>query len=235
MKQTFFITGTTKGVPLALVKILLSQGHRVIATVHHRQPEIQAELSITNYPNLTLLHLDFTDNTTFLKLEEDLQRLGNIVIDVFISHATLNKPIESEPLLETAYTTYVKYFQVNTLGPLELLKVIKPYMVRSQFKKIILTSSALNDKNSKGQVRGNPYTIAKAGLSLIAFQLSEELKQEGFIVISYYPGLHKGCDGTDDTAMEVEEAAGAELELVDGLTLEQSGLYLDHRGNSLNR
>lgn len=232
-QQTFFITGTTKDVPLSLVKILLSQGHKVIATVHHHERDIQAELSVTNYPNLTLLHLDFLERASFVKLDEDLKKLGNVTIDVFISHATLNKSPEKGPLLETSYHEFVKYFQINTLGPLELLKVLKPYMVNSTFKKIILTSSALNDRNNKGEVKGTPYTIAKAGLTLIGTELSEELKQEGFIVINYYPGLHKGCDGTDDGSMEIEKAAEAELKVVAGITQCHSGLFLDHLGNVL--
>ncbi|KAH3676160.1 hypothetical protein WICMUC_002182 [Wickerhamomyces mucosus] len=187
---TYFITGTNRGIGFELVKQLLSKGERVIATVR-RTEDITTELSITKDPNLTVLNLDFNDSDSFIKLSTELRRL-NVGIDVFISNAALNTAKTS--VLDSSPEEYFKFLKVNTIGPIELIKILKPYLLKKPTRKIVLTSSILGsiaafpDFISKTTPCA-PYNVSKAASNLLGRQLSYELADEKFIVINYHPGL----------------------------------------------
>jgi len=193
MGLVYFITGTNRGIGLELVKQLLSEpSNHVIATLRHIDDI--PELTITKNPKLTILRLDYNSEEPMKQydaLKRELKAL-DLGIDVFIANAAKNDATTN--VLKSDIDTFVKFFKINTLGPIETFKILKPFMLKKQTRKVIFTSSILGSISEFPNFLSKrypcaPYSLSKAGLNLLGKELSYELSPEGFIVINYHPGL----------------------------------------------
>lgn len=254
--KTYFITGANRGIGKELVKQLLTNPeNRVIATC--RRTDAIPELQVTKNPNLVILRLDYSDTNTLINLATELERL-QWAIDVFIANAALNTA--KHGVLDSSPEEYQQFFKVNTIGPIETLKVLKPFMMKSNTRKVILKSSILGSINGFPDVLAQaypcaPYSVSKASLNMITKLLSYELAKDGFVVVSYHPGMinTKAKETNDDIsakpdfkpdvnfikivsreALSIEDGVKKELDIINGLTKEDSGKFLSHTGEEID-
>ncbi|CEP23697.1 FAB7 [Cyberlindnera jadinii] len=253
---TYFITGANRGLGRELVKQLLESGdNHVIATLRHLDniPEVM----VTRNPKLTVLKLDYNDPQSLVTLATELQKM-DCTIDVFIANAALNNA--KSDVLNSTEEEYLNFFKVNTLGPIETLKIIKPYMLKSKSRKIIFKSSIMGSVSEFPYFLASaypcaPYCLSKAAMNMLSKELSYELKPENFIVISYHPGLidTKEKDRPNDDVsikpdfvpdeafikyvtkenLSIEEAVRRELKIISELKPEDNGHFMSHDGSYL--
>lgn len=254
---TFFITGANRGLGRELVKQLLqSPENKVIATLRHLDGN--PDLLVTRNRNLTILKLDYNDPQSLVTVATELGQL-DWTIDVFIANAALNNA--KQPVLKSTQEEYLSFFKVNTLGPIETLKIIKPYMDKSSIKKIVFKSSIMGSISQFPYFLTRaypcaPYCLSKASINMLCKELSYELAAEGYIVVSYHPGIinTKEKDRPNDDvsispdfepdaefikfvtrdSLGIEEAVKRELRVIDGLKQSDSGLFLTHDGSHLS-
>lgn len=259
--QTYFITGTNRGIGLELVKQLLQDpSNHVIATL--RTIDDVPESAVTKNPNLTILRLDYNDDkpeSQYNALSKELEAL-DLGIDVFIANAAKNDATTN--VLDSSIENYIKFFRINTLGPVETLKVLKPFMLKKKTRKVIFTSSILGSIGDfpyflSKQYPCAPYSLSKAGLNLLGKELSYELAPEGFIVVNYHPGLintvgKKNKSNDDYSALKqqfepdqtildyvvkntlsVQDCVTKELAVIDGLTASDNGKFIAHDGSEV--
>jgi NAD(P)-dependent dehydrogenase (short-subunit alcohol dehydrogenase family) len=255
--KTYFITGINRGIGRELVRQILlgSQDSRVIGTIRKDIPE-DSEFQITKDPRLTILKLDLSDYETYLSISKELESLDT-GIDVFISNAASNTARHN--VLHSSPKEYLDFFNVNAIGPIEILKILKPYLLKKETRKVIFTSSILGSIGNypeflSASLPCAPYSVSKSALNSLGVQLSHELKGEGFIVINYHPGLinTKVKDTNDDISarrgfqpneeflryvskntLDVEEGAKKELQVIDGLTPDDNGKFLTFDGSEV--
>jgi NAD(P)-dependent dehydrogenase (short-subunit alcohol dehydrogenase family) len=253
---TYFITGANRGLGRELVTQLLQHPeNRVIATLRHLDG--MPELLVTKNPHLTILRLDYNDPQSLVTLATELEKM-DWPIDVFIANAALNNA--KHDVLNSSQDEYLSFFKVNTLGPIETLKIIKPYMMRSQTRKIVFKSSVMGSIQEFPYFLTRaypcaPYCLSKAAINMLCRELSYELKPDKFIVVSYHPGLINTRDKdqpNDDVSMSkefipdaeflefvsketmsIEEAVKCELKVIQGLTVEDNGKFLNYDGDEL--
>ncbi|CCH40932.1 Oxidoreductase ucpA [Wickerhamomyces ciferrii] len=260
-ETTYFITGTNRGIGLELVKQLLQDpSNHVIATL--RRIDDYPEVFVTKNPNLTILRLDYnSDNyqSNYESLANELAKLDK-GIDVFIANAAKNDSITN--VLDSSLDDYLQFLRINTLGPIETLKILKPYLLKKKTRKIIFTSSILGSIGEfpfflNKQYPCAPYCLSKAGSNSLGKILSFELANEGFIVINYHPGLintKKNENVSDDdfgalkkefepdqtlldyvvkNTLSVQEGVTRELKIINSLTASDNGKFLTHDGSEL--
>lgn len=252
---TYFVTGVNRGIGRELVRQLLDEENtRVIGTVRAEIPE-DLENSITKDPRLTILRLDYNDTDSFISIARELEKL-NVGIDVFISNAALN---ESKGLIfDNSLEEFIRYFKINSVGPIELIKILKPYLMKKKTRKIVLTSSIFGSIGDFPDFLADafpcsPYCVSKSALNSFGVQLSYELKPEGFTVINYHPGLiatkdpkkdpikqKKGFQADKkfveyfiDNSFDVKHGVAKELQVIKNVKFEDSGKFLTYDGSEV--
>lgn len=152
---TWFITGAASGFGLALTRLALAKGHRVIATSRDpsRIPELVSEVQKEGGQWLSL---DVNDKDAY-QLIEKLEAEGT-AIDVLVNNAgrSLHGPAESIAEDEVASQMETHYF-----GPYRLIRAVVPHM-RARRQGLILNFSSgagVDGRDSMGA-----YAASKAAM-----------------------------------------------------------------------
>jgi len=126
-------------------------------------------------------------------------------------------------------------FEVNTLGPLRVIKALVP-LLQSSSRVGIVTSrvGSLADNTSGGQYG---YRISKAAANMLGLNLHRELRQRGVAVVCLHPGmvatdLTKAYPG-EFKYITPDQAAAGLIEQMDKLTVASAGVFRHANGDLL--
>lgn len=244
------ITGSNRGIGLEFVRQYAARGWRVIATC--RRPEAADELQAiaAKHENVTVDRLDITDHEGVDALAE---KYAGTAIDILLNNAALLGSRSDQALGNMDFDLFARILAVNTMGTLKVTESFRPHVAASQRKRIITLGSAAG---SIAMINPPPdfyaYRASKAALHLLMKNVALDLAQEGIVVGLINPGLvdTRGFAeiGPDDPVPEdyrqvvkllrsgvltlstPEEAVGKMLVLIDNLTTEQSGAFVDADG-----
>lgn len=247
---TVLITGSNRGIGLEFVRQYAARGWRVIATC--RRPEAANELQAiaAKHENVTVDRLDITDHEGVDTLAE---KYAGTAIDILLNNAALLGSRSDQALGNMDFDLFARILAVNTMGTLKVTESFRPHVAASQHKRIITLGSAAG---SIAMINPPPdfyaYRASKAALHLLMKNVALDLAQEGIVVGLINPGLvdTRGFAdiGPDDPVPEdyrqvvkllrsgvltlstPEEAVGKMLVLIDNLTTEQSGTFVDADG-----
>jgi NAD(P)-dependent dehydrogenase (short-subunit alcohol dehydrogenase family) len=94
-------------------------------------------------------------------------------------------------------------------------------------------SGSISEKKGNGST-GYGYSSSKAGLNMVTKMLSNELKDQNIIVISFHPGWVKTTMlYTDNAPLEPSESISGMMETIESLDLNSTGKFLDWKGNEI--
>lgn len=168
MQKNIIITGTSRGIGLALVQHFSDTGHRVLAL--SRSPEKLKEL---NLPNTKALAFDITKESSHKSVVRYVQENWKQV-DILIhnSGAIVNKPFTE---ISTDEFRYV--YEVNVIGVASFTK---------ELLKVLHKDSHVVCISSMGGVQGSmkfpglsAYSSSKAAVLSLVELLAEEYKESG--------------------------------------------------------
>ena len=77
------------------------------------------------------------------------------------------------------------------------------------------------------------YRSSKAALNMITRSLSVDLRERGIVVVSFHPGWVRTDMGGEEGPLSPEESVEGMREVMDRLTSEDSGRFLDYQGKEL--
>ncbi len=249
-KRTVLITGSNRGIGLEFVRQYAAAGWQVIATC--RAPDTAEELKelASNNPAILIEELDVTDQGEIDRLQA---RYASQPLDLLINNAALLGPRDRQAFANLDYELAVQQYEVNALGPLRVSRSFLSNIRAAGTGKIVTLGSAAG---SNGYLQPPPdfysYRASKAAAHLLMHNLALQLQPENIIVAIVNPGLvdTRGLAdiGPDDPVPEdfaqivkliragvieltpPDESVAAMMKLIDGLTLEQSGLFLNFDG-----
>jgi len=128
-----------------------------------------------------------------------------------------------------------RQFEVNTLGPLRVIKALVP-LLQSRSRVGIVTSrvGSLADNTSGGQYG---YRISKAAANMLGLNLHRELGARGIAVVCLHPGmvatdLTKAYPG-EFKYITPDQAAAGLIEQMDKLTVASAGVFRHANGDLL--
>jgi len=218
----WLVTGANRGIGLAFARELVDRGQEVIATA--RKPAEAKELAASR---ARVEALDVSDDASVGKLA---RALDGEPLDVLINNAGIGDGVDS--IRDLDFENLARFFEVNTAGPLRLVKALLPNLEKGRRRTIVSLSSGLASisQNNGGWLE---YRASKAALNMSTRTVAAELAPEKFIVIALSPGWVKTDMGGAGATLSPEESVRAMLRVIDGLTPKQSGRFLDHRGREL--
>jgi NAD(P)-dependent dehydrogenase (short-subunit alcohol dehydrogenase family) len=243
--ETVLITGSNQGIGLEFAKQYAERGWTVIAT-HRRAstPEELAKLS-QKHPKVRVERMDVSDHQ---QIEALATKLKGQPIDILLHNAGL---IRSAPLSDPKgnadqkfgtldYRRFDDFMRTNVAGPLKISEAFVANVKASKLKRIVAISSAAGMVSQPPRSpTGSPgtdhywYRISKAALNSAMRLLAVELEPAGVTVVMFHPGgvqVESFGDMKLPGFVPPREAIGKMIKTIDGLTLKDTGRFLQNDG-----
>ena len=187
MQKTAIVTGASKGVGLATVKLLSKNGYKVIAVSRDL-----SKVSELVSDNVEVYSLDVTDSKA---IEIFFEKYKDITLDLLVNNAGGG----SSPtyIINETPENFRKAYDINVTGPMYLSQLFVPCMKKSNSPTIVFITSFGGKVPYRG---GGNYTNAKRGERGLIDTMRLEFPQFGIKITEI-------CPATIDTQYEKREQA----------------------------
>jgi len=218
MGRLVVITGANRGIGLSFAKLFKAKGDIVFALCRKTSPELNA-LGVQ-----VIEEVEVRDEKTFVRVREQLQGKK---IDILINNAG----IFHDDGLDLNFEKIKEQFEVNTLGPLKVTKMLLPYLQKGS--KIAMLTSLMGSIADNGSGSYYGYRMSKAALNAASKSLAIDLASQGICVALLHPGYVK----TDMTRglgeILPENSAKGLIEVIEKMNLKNSGHFYDFESDEL--
>lgn len=214
MNMNAVITGSTKGIGLAIVYALLKEGWNVAITSRNEidLQNLRQEVKATYPDQQCLIHrVDFSKKVETLAYGQAITSLWN-EIDLLVNNVGIFLPgsvhTEADGVLE-------QMIESNLYSAYHLTRQILPSMMNRR-KGIIVNMCSI--ASFMAYPNGGSYTISKFAMLGLSKSLREEMKPFGIKVTAIMPGSAwtaswEGADYPADRLMPAEDIADAVIAL----------------------
>lgn len=185
--KTAIVTGASKGVGYATVKLLSESGYKVIAVSRDL-----SNLTTLVSENVETYQLDIT---YFNGIKNFFEKYKDITLDLLVHNA--GGGASPTYLIDETPENFKTAYDINVTGPMYLSQLFVPCMQRSSSPTIIFITSLSGKVPFKG---GGNYTNAKRGQMGLVDTMRLEFPQ-------YNIKITEICPGTIDTQKEKKDDA----------------------------
>ena len=223
MNHTVLVTGSSRGIGLELCKQLNERGDRVIATCR-QSTDALAALDVE-----VLENVDVSDPKSLTLLSA---RLKERKIDWLINNAGVLQSFSLDDLGMSCIANFKKMFDVNSLGPLLVTKLLLKHLGSGSKVGLITSRMGSIADNDSGGSYG--YRMSKAAANAAGKSLAIDLKSQGIAVGILHPGYVR----TDMTGhiglMDADESVIGLIKRMDNLNLTNTGSFWHTNGDLLS-
>jgi len=243
---TALITGSDRGIGLALAREFEQRGWRVIATC--RDPANAAELAqfAHEHPSVSIEKLDVSDNAAIDALAA---KLKGEPIDVLVNNAGLSGNFEGQSIAKLDPDDFGRILRVNSYAPLRVSAAFLDLVAASKQRKIVGMSSGLGSLTSvetlasSGYPYAYYYAMSKAALNMGLREFAFDTAQRQVTTVLLSPGpvdtdmqrdlrayMAKIGKPITSPVLTPAESAHALVVTIEQLKPEQSGKFLTRNG-----
>lgn len=209
--ETILITGANRGIGLEMVRCHTDRGDHVIAVCRAVSDELRktgAEI---------IENVDMLNGAAIDSLQTRIEANS---IDRLVANAGI-RSLEGYDNLD--YDSIRYQFEVNTLGPLRLVRVLDDALIDGA--KVILISTrvgSLADNESGGEFG---YRMSKAALNMAGVNLAHALKPRKIAVVLLHPGFVRTALTGGDGLLDADQSAESLVAISDRLGLTETGTF----------
>lgn len=219
MQRNIVITGANRGIGLAMVKHYVANGDTVYGVCRTSSDELEA----TGAKVISGIDVAIEEQRTNLA-----EALSGVEIDILINNAGI---LRDESLASPNLETIRDQFEVNAIAPIAVTSKLLGHL-KPGTKLAFITSrmGSIADNTSGGRYG---YRMSKAALNIGAMSVAQDLKSKDIAVGIYHPGYVQTdmVQGRGD--ISASESAGKIVNLIEALTLEQTGVFSHSNGEVL--
>jgi len=215
---SWLVTGSNRGIGLALCRLLQARGDSVIAVCRTPSEELQ-ELGVRIETGIEL--------TNAASLEDLATRLAGVQLDGAILNAGI---LEGDDLESFSAESLRRQFEVNAVAPLLLARTLLPNLSAGSKLGLITSRMGSIDDNGSGGYYG--YRMSKTALNMAGRSLAVDLRPRGIAVATLHPGM-VATRMVGFSGIPPEQAAAGLLSRLDALTLGGSGRFWHAKGEEL--
>ena len=259
-KNVFFVTGASRGIGLEFVRVLASEekGEKNIVVAACRNPNSAAHLQAlaAQTSNIFIIKLDIADNNSVntLELPSSITHL-----DVLINNAGISLPNHPEPdyASETDVDMLATLFNTNVLGTLRVTQALLPFLTinSSKFNATPVLAKVVNISSNMGSINNirkfgpdmpyyTSYNTTKAGLNMLTAQFAREFTSKATTIsqqreVSFlamcpgWVGTDLGSAGGRTAPLTPNQSVTSMLQVINRLTMEQSGSFVNNSGETI--
>ena len=222
------ITGANRGIGLEFCKQYASDGWNVIACC--RKPADASELSklALQHNNLQIVSLDVSD---FAQIDALALQLKDEKIDVLINSAGV---YARGKFGDIDYDEWAMSFKINSMALLKMAEAFVQHVAKSQLKKMAVLTSKMGsiDDNTSGE--SYIYRSSKTAVNMVMKNLSIDLKPYGISVVTLHPGWVQTDMGGPNGLISVQKSVTGLRRVIEDLSLETTGQFVDYEGKTIN-
>jgi NAD(P)-dependent dehydrogenase (short-subunit alcohol dehydrogenase family) len=241
LAEAVLITGSSTGIGLEFAKQYAARGWTVYATHHFPQtPKTLSDLK-TKYPRLVqieLLDVTRADHVAALKA-----KLKGKPIDVLLNNAAIKRMAairdregnRGQYFGSLDFDQFDQFIHVNTAGPLRVIQGFVDNVRISRQKKLVTISSAAGTVSVLPNAATDYwYRISKTALNQAMRLVTVELRGEGITAVMFHPGgvEVESFQGQNIAGLiPTPVAVGKMMKVIDGLTINDTGRFLNNDGS----
>lgn len=246
---TALVTGSDRGIGLALTREFESRGWRVIATCRDPAKATELQSFAQEHPAVSVEKLDVSDNAAIDAL---VTKLKGRPIDALVNNAGLTGDLEGQTLAKLDADEFDRVLRVNSYAPLRVSAAFLDLVAGSKQRKIIGMSSGYGSLTSVEKIAsyGYPsayfYAMSKAALNMGMREFALETAPRKVTTVLLAPGAvdtdmqrdirdHMAKIGKPITAPVLTAAASAHTIVltIEQLKPEQNGKFLSRDGSEI--
>ena len=237
--RRILITGSNRGIGLEMVERYLQQADTTILATC-RQPADAAELQtlVQQYPDrLKIIQLDVTDQES---IDEALAQISGEVdgLEMLVNNAGI-LPGGVASVVPSAATfgfleadAMEEVFRVNTIAPMMIAQAFSELLRQGKNARLInMTSDAGSIAMTTHSAYHYSYKASKAALNMVTRCLATDFRADGVTVISIHPGWIQTDMGGPHATRTPAETIPTMMTVIDRLTIEDTGTFLNWDGN----
>ena len=220
------VTGASRGIGLELARQLIARGYEVHGGV--RDPDKATELRATG------ARVHALDVSSGASVAAFAKALGDSAVDLVFNNAGVHggsaqnlEQLGGDLSLDNVLST----FNTNAAGALRVCAALLPHVRRGTGKKLVHITSGMGSIGDNGSGGSYAYRMSKVALNMMSKSLAIDLRGDGIISVVINPGWVQTDMGGPRATISVEESAKNILARIDETTLEQSGEFLNWKGN----
>lgn len=230
---TVLVTGANRGIGLELTRQYAARGAQVIATARDPAHADQLKALAADNPRVSIEQLDVGDLAQIRALAV---KYAKTPIDILINNAGVSGGMQNQMFGKMDYAVFEDVLRVNTIAPLAISEAFMPSILAGQDKRIVAISSS---EGSVGLVTGPRLYFmraSKAALNMEMRTLAFQLKSKGVSIAILNPGMvdtdfMKGLP--KNMLRPVADAARDLIRNIDGMTIENTGSFINYDGATL--
>jgi NAD(P)-dependent dehydrogenase (short-subunit alcohol dehydrogenase family) len=235
--RRILITGSNRGIGLDLVQRYVQQGNVLIfATCRH--PESADALNALAAQHPTQIKVIPLDVRSEASIAESRRLVGEQVdgLDMLINNAGIypsgvaGRDKQSSIFGSLAAATMTEVFFVNSVTPVIVAQTYAGLLRKGRNARIINMSSDAGSITLRGEGCNYSYPASKAALNMMTCCLAGDFRADGVIVISIHPGWIQTDMGGPDAFFTLDETIPSMMQVIDGLTLAESGKFFNWDG-----
>ncbi|KAG4434996.1 hypothetical protein IFR05_009521 [Cadophora sp. M221] len=229
---TYLITGTSRGLGLALTTLLntlpSSEIHTIFALARSESPALKALVEKVD-SRVVLITADVTDEDSIKKAAGNVEaHLGGKGLDVLVNNVGI---MGYTPGGIAGMDDLSNHFTANVLSAHWTTRTFMPLLEKGTLKKIVNISTTLGSFALAPQYTWAPapaYKISKAALNMLTVQYALNYAGKGFTIFILSPGwLKTDLGGGEMADLPAEVGAKASLDRIFAATTEDNGQFLN--------
>ena len=218
------ITGANRGIGNNWVVRLLEEGWKVYAGYK----ENLGGLEIIQDDNLTSFKLDVTNNQSIERFADQI----NENIDLLINNAGVPDG-RWRSLTEIDDEWALEVLNINSLGPVRMVKALYPKMLSSDLTKIVMISSLMGSIDDCQMGKSYAYRASKTALNMFTVAMKKECIDDNISFIIFHPGWVKTRMGGDRAPVEIKDSVQGMMDVLNSHTIEDSGIFIQYDGQKI--
>ena len=231
MPDAVLVTGSSRGIGLALVKELASQGWQVLAGARHPASAhaLQQAARSAAPGTIDILSIDVrSDDSVAAAAEEAAAKVRGL--DVLVNNAGVFPEDGNEQLEHLPLECFEEAFAVNVVGVARVTRVFLPLLGRAGHPRVINITSLAGSVSGKEDSRHYCYSVSKAALNMLTRAMAAELRPRGITVVAVTPGWVKTEMGGPRAPLAVEDFARSLASTIGRISHHDAGHFLDRDG-----
>ena len=216
--STVLVTGCNRGIGLELCRQYQARGEDVIGVCRNSSADLES---------LRIRVIDGIDVSEAASVEKLATAIGDVKLDVLLNNAGI---LRGDSLDSIDFDDMEEQFRVNTIGPLRVVKALRPNLADGSKVGIVTSRVGSIDDNQSGNNYG--YRCSKVAANMVGKNLQHDLAPAGIAVALLHPGL-VATDMTGGRGVSAHESAAGLIARMDELSMENSGHFWHAEGFEL--
>ncbi len=237
--RRILITGSNRGVGLELVERYLQHTDTFIfATCRHPLSAAELQALAKQHPDrLRIIQLDVTDqhsiDAAFAQISNEVDGLEMLVNNAGILPGGVASVVPNAATFGFLQADAMQeVFRVNTIAPMMIAQAFSELLRKgTQARLINMTSDAGSIEMTQQSAYHYSYKASKAALNMVTRCLATDFRADGVIVISIHPGWIQTDMGGPHATLTPAETIPIMMNVIDGLTINDSGSFLNWDGS----